>query len=389
MGRNGWIIFITKIVRTFCYGSLGVLLPVYLAEQGMPAQSLGLAFAAMLLASAAMTFLIRRPAERFVPRRVIIALAGLIVMSAGMLVAFHSPWPVVLAAMIGNVAVSAGETGPFLSLEQVLLSRTTEKDRLTSVMSFYNLVGYMAAALGAAAVGQGLFSPRAFFQIFLMSGLVQIFVYTWLSKETPAGDPARDSVHPPSGPFVRRIAALFALDSFAGGFVIQSFVVYWFYLRFHLDVGTLGWIFSAAQFVTGLSFIMAPPLSRRFGLVETMVFSHLISNVLLISIGFATGPSVAIGFLLCRHLLSQIDVPTRQTFLMLAVEDHERESAAILTNTSRTMAQAVSPMFSGWIVHASSLSVPFVLGGVLKIIYDLSLYSMIRKHGLLVAAKKA
>jgi MFS family permease len=177
---------------------------------------------------------------------------------------------------------------------------------------------------------------------------------------------------------VRQLASLFALDSFAGGFVIQSLVVYWFHSRFGLDLAVLGWISFGTQVLSGLSLLLATPLARRFGLVPTMVFSHLISNLLLIAVAFAPTAGWAVSFLFARHLLSQIDVPTRQTFLMLTVEDHEREAAAVLTNTSRTLAQSVSPALTGWIMQAVSLSAPFVLGGGLKIIYDLMLYATAR-----------
>jgi MFS family permease len=178
---------------------------------------------------------------------------------------------------------------------------------------------------------------------------------------------------------IRRLAALFALDSLAGGFILQSLVAYWLHVRFGLDLAGLGWVFFGAQLLSGVSLLLAGRLAPRLGLVNTMVFSHLISNVILIAIAFAPDPALAVGLLLARHLLSQMDVPTRQSFLMLAVEDHEREAAASVTNTSRTIAQAASPALTGWIMQGVSLSAPFVLGGGLKIVYDLLLYATIRK----------
>jgi MFS family permease len=160
--------------------------------------------------------------------------------------------------------------------------------------------------------------------------------------------------------------------------VIQSLVTYWFYTRFDLALGTLGWIFFGTQILSGLSLLLAARLAPRLGLVNTMVFSHLISNLLLIALAFAPTLSVAVTLLLARHLLSQMDLPTRQTFLMLAVEDQEREHAATLTNTTRTVAQSVSPAVTGWIMQTLSLSAPFLLGGGLKIVYDLLLYATIR-----------
>ncbi|MBI2528272.1 MAG: MFS transporter [Candidatus Rokubacteria bacterium] len=378
MSANGWLVFAAKTARTFCYGFLGVLFPIYLTRLGLDARGLGLAVTLTLLASAGLTLAIRRPAERFGPKAALIALAGLTVASAAIFLATREPWVVVAAAMVGNLAVGTGETGPFLALEQVAVTRATPRERLTSVLSLYNLTGYVSAALGAALVARAVTSPTALFLVFLAGGGLQIALYALLRPEAapprPAGGRARSS----SGPLVRKIAALFALDSLAGGFVIQSLVAYWFYTRFQLDLAALGWIFFGAQLLSGLSLLLAARLAPRLGLVNTMVFSHLISNVLLIAVAAAPTAPLAVVLLLCRHLLSQMDVPTRQTFLMLVVEDHEREGAATLTNMSRTVAQSASPVVTGWVMQGVSLSAPFVLGGGLKIVYDLLLYATIR-----------
>jgi MFS family permease len=177
---------------------------------------------------------------------------------------------------------------------------------------------------------------------------------------------------------VRRIAAIFALDSFAGGFVVQSLIAYWFHTRFDLGLAELGWIFFGVQILSGLSLILAARLAPRLGLVNTMIFSHLISNLLLIGVALAPLAWMAVAALLARHLLSQMDVPTRQTFLMLAVADHEREHAAAVTNLSRTLAQSVTPVATGWIMQGLSLTAPFFLGGGLKIVYDVLLYAAVR-----------
>jgi MFS family permease len=378
VGRDARLVVAAKTVRTFCYGFLGVLLPVYLTDLGLSPAGLGLAVTLMLLASSALTMAVRRPAERFGPPVALGALAGLIVLSAALLLLTRRPWLVVAAAMLGNVAVGTGETGPFLALEQVVVTRATLKERLAGALSFYNLAGYGASAVGAAMVGQIGAGPTLLFAVFLLGGLLQIGLYALI--RAPGGRPTRDvrTVSSPTGPLVRRIAALFALDSLAGGFVIQSLVAYWLYTRFALDLATLGWVFFGTQLLSGLSLILAARLAPRLGLVNTMVFSHLISNLFLIALAFAPTATVAVSLLLARHLLSQMDLPTRQTFLMLAVEDHEREHAASLTNTTRTLAQSVSPAVTGWVMQGISLSAPFILGGGLKIVYDLLLYATIR-----------
>jgi MFS family permease len=377
--RDAALVFAAKIARTFCYGFLGVLFPVYLSDLGLDAPGIGVAVTLTLVGSAALTVAVRRPAERWSPRAALLGLAGLAVLSALLFLGARDPWLVVGAAMLGNLAVGGGETGPFLALEQVAVTRAAPRARLAMVLSLYNFVGYAAAALGAALVGQVALEPRALFWIFLAGGLAQVALYGLMRPAPPRPPAGTTPPSAPSRPLVRRVAMLFALDSLAGGFVLQSLVAYWLHTRFGLALAALGWIFAGAQLLSGLSFLLAGRLAPRLGLVNTMVFSHLISNVLLIAMAFAPDATAAVGLLLARHLLSQMDVPTRQTFLMLAVEDHEREGAASLTNTSRTIAQAASPALTGWIMQAVSLSAPFVLGGGLKIVYDLLLYATIRK----------
>lgn len=378
MQRDAWLVFAAKTTRTFCYGALGVLVPVHLVRLGMDARGLGLAVTLTLVSSAALTFAVQRPSRRWGPRVALVGLAGLSVIAGVLFLVSWEPWLVVMAAMLGNLAVGTGETGPFQALEQVVVTRASPRDALTRMLSLYNLVGYVASAFGAALIARLPDSPRGVFGLFLVGALVQVAAYARMRPAVAATPAQRVASSAPSRPLVRRIAALFALDSLAGGFVIQSMVTYWFYTRFGLTLAQLGWIFFGTQILSGLSLLLAARLAPRLGLVNTMVFSHLISNLLLIAVALAPTALGAVALLLARHLLSQMDLPTRQTFLMLAVEDHEREHAATLTNTSRTLAQSVSPTLTGWIMQGLSLSAPFILGGGLKIVYDLLLYVTIR-----------
>jgi predicted MFS family arabinose efflux permease len=336
----------------------------------MDARGVGLAVTCTLGGSAALTWAVRRPAERLGARAALGALALLSVLAAALLLVSEHPWVVVLATMIGNVAVGTGETGPFLSIEQVVVARSVTGTRRTTVLSLYNLLGYAAGGLGAAIVG--LAAPRALFAIFLAASVVQAVLYARLPAVVPA--PRAPAGAGPSSALIRRLAALFALDSFAGGFVLQSLVAYFLHERYGLGLEALGQIFLGAQLVTAASLLLAPRAARRFGLLNTMVVSHLVSNVFLIAIAAAPAAWVAVALLYARQLLSQMDVPTRQAYVMAVVEDHEREAAATTTTLWRTVAQAVSPSVTGWVMASVALAAPFVLGGGLKIVYDVLLW---------------
>ena len=384
------LVFSAKAVRTFCYGYLGVLVPLHLAALGLGAGGIGVAVTLTLAASAVLTLLVRRPAERLGGRAVLLWLSWLVVLAGVLLATARVPALVILAAMLGNVAVSTGETGPFLAIEQVLVARAADARDLTLRMSLYNLVGYVASGLGAltvaalperhadVAAAAGLGGNTLFFWLFAVSGVAQALLYARLPN-TPMARAAATVRHFPSRRLVYRIAALFALDSFAGGFVLQSLLVYWLYAHFALSAAAIGTVFFAAQLLTACSVLLAVRAAAWFGLVNTMVFSHLASNTLLIGMGLAPTAGVAVGLLLLRALLAQIDVPTRQAFLMLVVHDDEREATATVTNAGRTVAQAVSPALTGYVMQAVSLSAPFVVGGVLKIVYDLLLYQTCRR----------
>jgi predicted MFS family arabinose efflux permease len=375
VGRDARLILLAKTARTFCYGFLGVLLPVYLTQLGLDATELGLAVTLTLLASTAMTFAIRWPAERWSPRVALMAQSALIVASAALFLSTHHPWLVVLAAMIGNLAVGTGETGPFLALEQVIVTRATPRERLTMTLSLYNLTGYAAAGLGAAAVARAGASPRLLFALFLLSGLLQLAAYGLMASAKPASAAVRQAAGAPSRPFVRRLAAIFALDSFAGGFVVQAFVAYWFSREFDTSPATLGIVFFSVGLLQAFSFAAAVRLAGRIGLVPTMVFTHLPSNVLLAAIPFAPSEPAAIALLLGRFALSQMDVPARQAFVVGVVEPDERTAAAAYTNTARYVTRPFAPLVAAPLA-AAWLGAPFVVAGALKSCYDVALYAL-------------
>jgi MFS family permease len=360
-----------KTARTFCYGFLGIVLPVYLADLGLGATGIGAAVTLTLAGSAVLTWLVRRPAERYGARVALLGLTGLSAVASVLLLVADDPWIVVVGAMLGNVAVGTGETGPFLTVEQVVVAREVPAPQRTAILSVYNLIGYAAAALGAVSV-RAWESYQPLFVLFLVAAGVQAIAYVAMPSRVSPPRPGAGRL--PSAPLIRRMAALFALDSFAGGFVLQSLVAYFLHTRFAMPLDTLGAVFAAAQVLTGLSMLLAARAATRFGLLPTMVVSHLASNAFLIAIAFAPTAVLAVAFLLARHLLSQIDVPTRQAYVMAVVADHEREAAGSFTNLSRTVAQAVTPVFTGWVMQSIALAAPFALGGALKMVYDVLLW---------------
>lgn len=287
-----------------------------------------------------------------------------------------------LAGIVGNMTVGAGEVGPFLPLEQAILPRTCRSDRRTLSFSVYNLVGYGASSAGALLAGLPRYigySPL--FLGYMVSGLLGAFLYSSLSGDVePEPGPAGRSVLSPQGrPIVAKLSALFAVDSFGGGFIGQSILAYYFYLRFGLDLATLGAIFFATQLVTALSFLLAERIARRIGLLRTMVFTHVPSNVLLIGVAFAPTPLIAVFLLLGRQSLSQMDVPTRQSYVMSIVDEQDRTAAAGLTSTTRTVSSSISPSLAGYALANVWLGTPLVAAGALKLAYDLLIYGTFRK----------
>jgi MFS family permease len=298
----------------------------------------------------------------------------------------------VLAAFIGTINVTGSETGAFLTIEQAILPQTIrDKKKMNTIFALYNMVGTFAMSAGIILSGLpsllqeqyfGMSHVESFkilFMLYSILGLAVTIIYFMISKEIEirpnVNKSVRQTLSPRSKKIVGMLSALFAVDSFAGGFVIQSVVSLWFFTRFGADLIILSYIFSAAGVLTALSYLAAAKIADRIGLVNTMVFTHIPSNVLLIFVAFAPTLQLAIIIYLIRMGLSQMDVPTRQSYIVSVVNEDERTAAAGLTNVSRNIAQAVSPSVIGYIFQSFlALSGPFVLGGVIKIIYDLALY---------------
>lgn len=390
---DGRFILAARAVRTFAYGYLSVLLGVYLEEVGLAPWQIGTVLTATLASSAGLTVVFSLVADRYGRRRML-ALSAMLMAVAGAVFATASRYPVLLlAALTGTVGATSTEVGPFLSLEQVALPQTSDAPHRTMVFSLYNTAGAVAGAIGALFAAAPtlmerwtgwapITALRAMFGLYTVLALCVLFLFTRLSSrvELPAVDRAtrRPGLGASRG-IVIRLAALFALDSLAGGFVIQSLIAYWLHLRWGVGPGLLGPVFLGIGLMQAGSFLVAGKLAGRIGLINTMVFTHLPSDVLLMLVPAAPSLSWAIVLLLARHALSQMDVPTRQSYVMAVVAPAERTATAATTNVVRNVAQAITPALSGAAMQTVALGLPFVLAGGLKIVYDLLLYVMFRR----------
>ena len=382
--RDGKTVFLEKTVRTVPYGFLGVLFGVYLAQLGFNAFAIGVVLTLTVLSSGFYTFIVSFIADRIGRRRTLIFFALTDFAAGSALFLSNVWWAPVFAGIVGNMTVGAGEVGPFLSLEQAILPRTCNSNRRTLAFSIYNLVGYGASSIGALIAGAPqYFGYRPLFLAYMASGLLGAFLYSTLSGKVEIEHAQEGKRHtalsPKARPIVFKLSALFAVDAFGGGFIGQSILSYYFYTRFALDLSTLGEIFFATQIVTALSFLLAERIARRIGLLRTMVFSHIPSNVFLAAVAFAPTPLSAVFLLLCRQSLSQMDVPARQSYVMAIVDESDRTATAGLTSSTRTVASSISPSIAGYAIQAVWIGAPLVAAGLFKLAYDFMIYASFRK----------
>jgi MFS family permease len=384
---DGCLLFATCGVRSFAYGFLSVILGLYLDAIGLSAASIGWIFTAALAGSAAMTIIISGVADRFGRKALLIVGAVLMALAGWVFAVSNDPILLAIAAIFGTISPSGKDVGPFLSIEQAILPQTTSDQHRTAVFSAYNLVGSFAGAIGTLAVGlPELFSLtatsgyRLLICSYIGSAILLAILFALFSPSIEAKriSPSGKGGVQKSRPVVAKLAGLFALDAFAGGFIVQSIVAYWFYLRFKTDLSTLGWIFFGTNLLAALSFLAAPAIARRFGLLNTMVFTHLPSNFLILFVPLMPNVELAVTALLIRHLLSQMDVPTRQSYTMAVVDADERAASAGILSVARNAGAAIAPLFTGAILASPSLGLPFLLAGGLKIVYDLWIFAVFR-----------
>lgn len=391
-----YVLFLTRITRLFAYGFLSVTLVLYLAKIGLTEKEVGLLFTLALIGDAAISLWITTTADRFGRKRMLI-LGGLLIAATGITFTFAGSLLVLFAAAIfGVISPSGNEIGPFLSIEQAVLTQIVSDKRRTKVFAWYNLAGSLSTAVGALCGGvlpqilqrsgvEPLESYRAVVILYTLLGVLLAAFFTQLSASAEATASA-NSVSPgyPLGLHrsrrtVMRLSGLFALDAFAGGFIVQSILAYWFHIKFGVEPAALGAIFFGANLLAGLSALSAARIAKKIGLMNTMVFTHIPSNILLILVPLMPNLSLSILILLLRFSISQMDVPTRQSYTMAVVSPDERSAASGITSIARSVGASLSPALSGQMLAGAALmSFPFFFSGVLKIIYDLLLYRSFR-----------
>lgn len=398
------LVCIAKAMRTVGFGAVSVVFALYLLEKGFSATEVGALFSLTLLEDALLTTVVSIFANRL-GMRVVLLLSSALILVGGFALAFAQiPWVIALAVVFGIVSPAGYEGGPFAPIEQSIISQSVKKERLTSAYSWYNLVGFGGAALGALLAGglvslmKGQPAVQAYQSIFILnaaSSFILAALYLSLDLKEPSGNPNPRPTNPMFGAFlkntkqswrdllfgrsktqtyVRQLAGLQAIDAFGGGFVIQSLLTCWFYQRYHVDATFIGPVYFGCNIIAALSFFVAPYVVRRIGLLNAMVFTHLPCSLALCLMPFLPTAGLAAGLLLLRSAFSSMDIPARQAYTMLIVPEDERPAAAGVTTSARAVAQGLAPALTGVLMNNAVTGLPLVLAGVFKSVYDVSLY---------------
>jgi MFS family permease len=383
------LLFAARIVRLFAYGFVAVVLVLYLSAIGLDDHRIGLLLSLTLAGDVIVSLYLTTRADALGRKRTLLVGALLMIGAAVVFAITRDFTLLVLAATIGVISPSGNEVGPFLAVEQVALTQAAKGRDRTSLFAWYNLAGSFATAAGSLAGGflagqmmargfRAVASYRSAIIAYAVLGAILAIVFARVSPAIEGERVAKTTRGlfrvERSRAVVTRLSALFALDAFAGGLVVQSIVAYWFFRRFGLSPAALGTLFFGANLAAGVSALTAARIAKRFGLLNTMVFTHLPSNILLILIPLMPTLPLAITVLLLRFSISQMDVPTRQAFVIAAVDPSERTAAAGITGVARTTGAALAPVIAMPLIASLTHSwVPFIAAGALKIVYDLAL----------------
>ena len=383
-------LLVTRGLRAFGDGYVSLLLPLFLLDLGFSPLEVGIVATATLLGSGVLTLAVGRYAAPFAFRSLLIAATALMAGTGIGFAALTAFWPLLAIAVVGTLNPSNGDVSVFLPLEHALLARLAEDERRTAVFASYSLTGTLSAAVGALAAGLPAVAAPALgvslraamqgmFVLYALLAFAAALVYRGLPPTLSSGSRSTAAPLAESKRRVYALAALFSIDAFGGGFVVQSMVALWLFQRFEMPIAAAGTLFFWTGVLSSISYLAAVRLAGRIGLVNTMVFTHLPANLCLVAIPFVPSLGGVIALLLVRSALSQMDVPTRSSYVMAIVPPAERPAAASLTTVPRSLASAVSPFLSGWLLGLSSFGWPLVAAGALKIVYDLLLLASFRR----------
>jgi MFS family permease len=383
------LLLAARALRAFADGFVAVLLPAYLLALGHGQLEVGFLSTTTLFGSALATLAVGRWGNRFPLRRLMLGAALLMAATGLGFSAFSSLWPLLVVAFMGPINPSGGDVSVFLPLEHSVLAEAAPSDSRTAVFARYSFFGSMFGALGALAAAVPdwltlrlgwpmLDALRSMFLVYALIGLAVWALYLRLPNTGAHESGPRVPLGRSRG-IVLKLAALFSLDSFAGGLVVNSLLALWLFERFGMSLTAAGAFFFWAGLFTAASQLVAPLIARRIGLINTMVFTHIPANLCLIGAAFASSLDVALGLLLARSALSQMDVPARSSYVMSVVTPPERPAAASFTAVPRSLASAISPSLTGAMFAAGAFSAPLVACGVLKIAYDVALFVAFRR----------
>ncbi len=382
---NGKIILLAKTIRVFSYGFISIILPYYLESLGYSATIVGIIVTIAVLSNAIFNIIVGKFGESIGRNRTLRFFSMLMIISS-ILLLIPNIITIILASIFGIISVTGTETGPFLSVEQSALTKFVKDEKRTLLFSIYNFLGYSASSLGALFPNVPYyFFPKnlSYISMIILYGFVGLILYFlyWKIGEFIEINVERKNVRisDETRKKIIKLSLLFSMDAFGGGFILQSLLVLWFNYRFGLNMETQTWIFFGGGIITALSFFLAERIAKKIGLLNTMVFTHIPSNVFLLLISFATTPLIAVILLFLRQSLSQMDVPTRQSYTMAIVKPEERTATSAITNIPRSISQAGSPYLSSYAISIGSYSIPFILSGSIKIIYDILIFLMFRK----------
>jgi MFS family permease len=389
-GSGTGLVLAARALRAFADGFVAVLLPAYLLALGHGQLEVGLLSTAALFGSAIATLAVGHWGHRFALRRVLLAAAVLMAATGLGFATITSLWPLLVVAFVGPLNPSGGDVSVFLPLEHTVLAASAPAEVRTSVFARYSFFGSVFAAVGALAAAvpdwlasragwQMLDALRAMFLAYAAIGVVVWALYLRMPQPPRAEESQPPSSLGPSRRIVLRLAGLFSVDSFAGGLVINALLALWLFERFGLSLTGAGAFFFWTGLLSAVSQLAAPALARRVGLVNTMVFTHIPANLCLIGAACASSLELALGLLLARSLLSQMDVPARSAYVMSVVTPDERPAAASFTAVPRSLASAIGPSLAGAMFATGLMSAPLVVCGLLKIAYDLALFASFRK----------